>query len=179
MGKILKNQTFVAAALAVFIALPAQALYDPAPPEALSFIEGAWQGKLEYRDYQPPYKIVTLSTKLFVGLRASGEATLHYIFDDGPKKIVHSYDRMQIDLEKKTLIFGGLGLEQTTVSNIVGSESAEDVLELVAQRDAETKAGVELVRYQLRLGKNEFELQKHSGAKGSEVEFRNTYLFKR
>lgn len=179
MWKILKNQTFVAVALAVFIALPAQALHDPAPPEALSFIEGAWQGKLEYRDYQPPYKIVTLPTKLFVALRAPWEATLHYIFDDGPKKIVHSYDRMQIDLEKKTLTFGGLRPEDTTVSNIVSSKNAEDVLELVAERDAETKAGVELVRYQLRLGKNEFELQKYSGAKGSEVEFRNKYLFRR
>ena len=179
MRKILKSQTFAAAALTVFIALPAQALYDPAPPEALSFIEGAWQGKLEYRDYQPPYKIVTLPTKLFVALRAPGEATLHYLFDDGPKRIVHSYDRMQIDLEKKTLTFGGLKPEDTTVSNIVSSKSVDGVLELLAERDVETKAGVELVRYRLRLGKNEFELLKQSGVKGTEVEFRNQYLFKR
>lgn len=179
MRDVLKIQSIVLAMSAILMTLPANALYDPAPTEAMSFIEGAWQGKLEYRDYQPPYKIVTLPTKLYVALRAPGIATLHYAFDDGPKKIVHSYDWMQIDLEKKTLTFGSLKPEDTTVSLIVSNKNVDGVFELVAERDAETKAGIELVRYQIRLGKNEFEMLKQSAPKGTVLEFRNKYSFKR
>jgi hypothetical protein len=167
--------------LAVICAIPlsANALYDPAPPASLSGIEGSWQGTLEYRDYQPPNTRVTLPTKLFVAAASPTELSLHYIFDDGPKKTVHSYDRLAIDLDAGTVRFSGLKPTDTNVATVVSSKAVDGVLEIIAERTEEEKGAAEVIRYRLRLSKSAFEILKTAGPKGGEGEFRNQYSFKR
>ena len=155
------------------------ALYDPAPVAALTAIEGAWQGTLEYRDYQPPFKRVTLPTRLYVAVASPKELTLHYIFDDGPQKTVHSYDRLAIDLDAGTVRFSGLKAEDVTLATVVGSKTTDGVLEVTAERSQETKGVMEVTRYRLRFGASAFEVLKTAGPKGAESEFRNQYVFKR
>ena len=53
------------------------------------------------------------------------ELTLHYIFDDGPKKTVHSYDRLAIDLDVGTVRFSGLKAADVTLATVVGSKNDE------------------------------------------------------
>jgi hypothetical protein len=83
---------------------PALALYDPKPVEPLAQFEGAWIGSLTYKDYQDPTREVTLPTQMFVALAEPGKLALHYVYDDGPKKIVHSYEALSIDLAAKTAL---------------------------------------------------------------------------
>jgi len=81
------------------VALPALALYDLKPDATLAAIEGEWKGSLAYRDYGDPDRIVTLPTELFVTLGAPQELVMHYIYDDGPGKVVHSDESMRFDFE--------------------------------------------------------------------------------
>ena len=81
----------------------ALAAHDPAPGEMLSAIEGTWEGRLSYRDYQPPHAMVELPTRLFVAAEAADSLALHFVYDDGPGKIVHGYQQMRFDLAGGTL----------------------------------------------------------------------------
>lgn len=173
----LTNVLLFAAACA--LPLSANALYDAAPSAGLSAIEGAWQGTLEYRDYQPPHKRVTLPTRLFVAATSPTELGLHYIFDDGPKKTVHSYDRLAIDLDAGTVRFSGLKPADTSVATVVSSKVVDGVLDIVAERTEEQKGATEVIRYRLRLSQSAFEILKTAGPKGVEGEFRNQYSFRR
>lgn len=155
------------------------ALYDPPPVAALAAIEGSWQGALEYRDYQPPFKRVTLPTRLFVTASAPKELTLHYIFDDGPKKTVHSYDRLLVDTEAGVVRFSGLKADDVTAATIVRSATTDGVLEVIAERVQDNKGVEEVTRYRLRFGKDTFDVLKTAGPKGAEGEFRNQYSFRR
>ncbi len=162
--------------------MSSHALYDPPPAAALASVEGAWQGTLQYRDYQPPYKRVTLPVRLFVAASSPRELALHYVFNDGPGKTVHSYDRIALDLDAGTVRFSGLKPEHTSVVNILSRKSSADMLELVAERTEESKGEpkvVEVVRYRIRLGAAAFEVLKTAGPAGAEGEFKNEYVFRR
>ncbi len=166
-------------AAACILPFAAHALYDPPPAAALAAVEGAWQGTLEYRDYQPPYKRVTLPTRLFVTASSPKELSLHYIFDDGPKKTIHSYDRLLIDTEAGTVRFSGLKADDVTTATIVRSATTDGVLEVIAETTQTNKGVEEVTRYRLRLGSNAFDVLKTAGPKGAEGEFKNQYSFKR
>ena len=140
---------------------------------------GRWQGTLEYRDYQPPFKRVNLPTRLFVTSSAPKELTLHYIFDDGPKKTVHSYDRLLVDTEAGMVRFSGLKADDVTTATIVRSATTDGVLEVIAERTQDNKGVEEVTRYRLRFGKDGFDILKTAGPKGAEGEFRNQYSFRR
>lgn len=73
-------------ALACAVPFAGHAMYDPAPLVALAAVEGTWQGTLQYRDYQPPNKRVTLPTRVYVAAASPRELALHYVFNDGPAK---------------------------------------------------------------------------------------------
>ena len=107
------------------------------------------------------------------------ELTLHYIFDDGPKKTVHSYDRLLIDTEAGIVRFSGLKADDVTTATIVRSATSDGVLEVIAELTQDNKGVAEVSRYRLRLGSNVFDLLKTAGPKGAEGEFRNQYSFKR
>ncbi len=155
------------------------ALYDPTPSEFLSAIEGSWTGTLEYRDYQPPNGHVTLPTKLYVSLIAPNELSLHCVFDDGPKKIVHSYDLLQIDLTKKTLRWSGLKPEDTSICKIVSTKKAGNAFEIVAERETVDNGKKKLIRYRLKLATNNFEILKDEGADAASLNFADRYSFQR
>lgn len=175
----------LAFALACAAPLAGHALYDPAPLPALTAVEGAWQGTLQYRDYQPPHKRVTLPTRVTVAAASPSELALHYVFNDGPAKTVHSYDRLLIDLDANLVRFSGAKPEDVSSAAIVNRKTVEGVLELVAERaeparaDKDGKSGMEVTRYQLRLGRDVFEVLKTAGPPGDEGEFRNEYVFRR
>lgn len=174
----------LAALVACIFSLQAQfanALYDPSPAAALSAIEGEWKGTLQYRDWQPPHKRVTLITRLFVAAASPKELALHYVFDDGPNKTVHSYDRMLIDIDTGTLRWSSLKPADTSSAAIISQRTNDGTLEIIAERMEENKSKgkTDVIRYRLRLSKSQFEVLKTAGEKGAESEFRNEYVFRR
>ena len=172
-------KSFFTAFFVLMLSTQACALYDPTPSEFLSAVEGTWAGTLEYRDYQPPNRHVTLPTKLYVSLVAPNELSLHYVFDDGPKKIVHSYELLQVDLAKKTLRWSGLKPEDTSICTIVSTQTTGDAFEIVAERKSVKDGKKKLIRYRLKLAANNFEIRKDEGADATRLSFADRYSFQR
>lgn len=116
---------------------------------------------------------------MFVAAASPTESTLHYIFDDGPKKTVHSHDRLAIDLDAGTLRFSGLKPTDTSLAMVVSSKVVDGVLEIVAERTEQQNGAADVIRYRLRLSAAVFEILKTAGPRGTEGAFRNQYSFKR
>ena len=91
--------------LAALATQPALALYDPKRNSLLERAAGAWKGTLTYRDYQNPDKMVVLPMRLAVSMTSPDELALYYVFDDGPGKIVYSYERMLFNVPKAELVW--------------------------------------------------------------------------
>jgi hypothetical protein len=96
---------------AVFVspALSAQttaiAMAQQTGTELQQAIAGSWTGVLEYRDYSEPAtstKRVKLPTWLTV-TSAGDKLTFHYIYDDGPTKVVDETLTMSFDVAASTL----------------------------------------------------------------------------
>ncbi len=69
------------------------------PQDLQIAMSGRWVGYLEYRDYSEPptsNKRVQLATWLEIKPSDDG-LTLHYIYDDGPNKIVESKETVKLD----------------------------------------------------------------------------------
>eukprot|EP01034_Spumella_vulgaris_P015846 gene15846-20248_t len=76
---------------------------------------GDWSGALEYRDYQPPHRRVSLPTKLSVTAVPAEPTTLflNFVYDDGPGKIVKSASRLSLDLTAQRLVWSSEGKPST------------------------------------------------------------------
>jgi hypothetical protein len=98
---MMKKRIFLACIL--FLTAPAHALYDPAPEPSIAAAEGEWIGTLRYRDYQKPDHFETLPTRTVIALSAPDTLAVHAVYDDGPNKVVHSYETMRFDLNAKRL----------------------------------------------------------------------------
>ena len=173
------------AAIAMSLSTTTYALYDPAPVASVAALEGAWRGSLQYRDYKPPFGKVTLPTQLYAALLGPNELALHYVFDDGPGKIIHSYDRLKIDLPAKTVTFTAAKAGETIAAKVVSSIETAGTLEIVA----ETVNAKSTMRYTLRLSAAEIEILKEETAAitastdadkpANKFEFRSKYSFTR
>jgi hypothetical protein len=155
------------------------ALYDPKPDDALAAVQGEWKGSLTYRDYSKPDRLVTLPTKLFIALASPNELVLQYVFDDGPGKIVYSYERMKIDAEKNQLIWTtGSGDKPAAVYRIA-SNTAERGVRLINFDRKDDKDGKTVQRYSMELGAGAFKLEKSEVDAAGAAVFRNKYEFTR
>lgn len=165
--------------LLAILALPfgqALALYDPAPDAALAGVQGEWHGTLTYRDYSNPDRLVTLPTRLFVALGGPDELVLHFVFDDGPAKTVHSYERMKFDVKAGRIAWAsGTAGEPAVTHQVMADSVVGDVREVTFERvDAHGRA-----RFVLRLSPTALSLAKDELASTGEATFRNRYEFSR
>ena len=165
----------LATAVSLF-ALRATAQNLNAPVADLAAVQGAWRGTLTYRDYSNPDRRVTLQTRLFVALLAPSELALHYIYNDGPGKTVHGYERMAFDFANATLVWtSGYPAAKTTQNRVTSSEARDGGRILTCERE---EAGV-LSRYLISLQSKSLVLSKEEGASAAELMFRNRYEFTR
>lgn len=93
----LMNRRHLLGSLALLAAPPAFALYEPAPLDLFKHLPGTWRGALTYRDWSPPHRLVSLPCTLYAALTSPREASLFFVFQDGPGKVVYSYDRWTVD----------------------------------------------------------------------------------
>lgn len=168
--------------LAALLLLPctASALYDPAPADALAAAEGVWTGTLTYRDYSDPDREVTLPTRLFVTLGAPDELVLHYIYDDGPGKTVHSYERMRFDTAAGTLLWrSGPGADDATEYRLQPTaDGATPGAHFTLERTEGGEAPA-CVRHHIRIDASALVFEKLEGASCDALQRRNRSSFAR
>lgn len=169
----LMNRRLALHTLLAAVALPAVA-QDSAPPEpALAAVQGAWRGTLTYRDYSRPDRLVTLPTRLYVALVAPQEMALHYVFDDGPGKTVHSYERMAFDFGTKRLLW--VSGTRTSSFDITSVEDQDGARTVTFERQVEGSTH----RYTMLLGAQRLTLAKEEGSPSVGFQFRNRFEFGR
>ena len=165
----------IIASLAGLVAVPAFALYEPRPEEALSAVQGEWRGSLVYRDYSEPTKMVTLPTRLFVTLSAPSELVLHYVFDDGPSKTVFSYERMSFNFAVRQVAWSSGQDAKVSVCVITSDSTSNNVRTLVFERNE----GGETKRFTMVLSARSLSLSEDEVSSSGAASFRNKYEFSR
>ncbi|WP_428311505.1 hypothetical protein [Hydrocarboniphaga sp.] len=164
--------------LALCTPLAASALYDPAPDAAFAASEGAWTGSLTYKDYQKPDRKVVLPTLAFASLTAANELALHFVFDDGPGKTVHSYERLRFDLAAQILQWSS-GSEPPSEWKITSVSRSAGVLSMVAERHRQDEDGSRWLRCRFEFGGKALRIEEDDGAELANLSFRNRYEFTR
>jgi hypothetical protein len=139
---------------------------------------GDWVGVLEYRDYQSDGR-VKLPTWLDV--RSEGQGLrFHYVYDDGPTKVVQESELATFDADKATYTVLSKPGEAETVYTIAGLEklkSGRGTLILTGAGTDNDRA-VE-VRTTLKIGRNVVEMLRETRLPGEEFKFRHVYTFTR
>ena len=136
--------------LAALATQPALALYDPKPNSLLESAAGAWKGTLTYRDYQNPDKTVVLPMRLAVSMTSPDELALYYVFDDGPGKIVYSYERMLFNVPKGELVWASGITKPTSNSYRVTAATTVDRTSKIAFEKA-ADSGVDRYTFEISL----------------------------
>lgn len=161
---------------AVLASSPAHALYDAKPAAELSGMQGEWRGQLTYDDYSQPGHRVTLPTTLFAALSTPNTLVLHFVFDDGPGKTVHSYEQWAFDFAQGRVTWssGGDKPEVQTL-RIVSSSREGDHVRVVFASD---EPGHEAV-HSLAMDATQLTLKKEEIGSDGARHFRNEYRFQR
>lgn len=145
-------------------------------------LSGMWVGTLEYRDYSEPAtstKRVKLPTWLSVAA-AEGVLRFHYVYDDGPTKVVTDEELIRIDAAAGTYDSRGADGKLEDSYSIAGLEQLHDgrgVLVLTG-KGTENNAPAE-VRTTMRIGRNILEMTRETAAAGQPLTFRHAYTFVR
>ena len=141
-------------------------------------LTGDWVGVLEYRDYQSDGR-VKLPTWLDV--RGEGQGLrFHYVYDDGPTKVVQESELMTFDTVKATYTVLSKPGEAGTVYSIAGLEklkSGRGTL-VLSGAGTENDRAVE-VRTTLKIGRTLVEILRETRLPGEEFKFRHVYTFTR
>jgi hypothetical protein len=150
----------------------ALAMYDPKPSNALALAPGAWKGSLTYRDWSNPEKLVNLPCRLAVALTGPDELALYFVFDDGPGKVVYSYDRMSFDFGAASMVWvSGTSRPSTSQYRLASVRSSDEQAQLVFERNVEARVD----RYTFELSRRTWSLGKTEVATSGVETFRNKY----
>jgi hypothetical protein len=162
--------------VSVLASLPAYALYDPKPAAELSGMQGEWRGQLTYDDYSEPGHRVTLPTTLFAALSTPNALTLHFVFDDGPGKTVHSYEQLTFDFALGQVAWSSGGEKPEVQTLRIVSKSQEG--DRVRVEFASDEPGHEAV-HSLAVDTTQLTLKKEEVDGNGARHFRNEYRFQR
>jgi hypothetical protein len=161
--------------MAALVAGPAFALYDAKPEQSLAAVQGEWHGSLTYKDYGNPRQVVTLPTRLYVALGAPVELVLHYVFDDGPSKTVHSYERMTFDFPGGKVRWVTGEVAKVADCAIVSDVTSDPGRTLVFERSDEGR----VKRFTMVLASGSLQLGEEEVGPDGGASFRNRYAFAR
>jgi hypothetical protein len=151
----------------------ARALYDPQPMALLRHLPGRWHGSLTYRDWSPPHGLVSLPCDLFAALKSPSQASLYFVFQDGPAKVVHSYDRWTVSDAGDAFTWAS-GKDTSTYDMAPAPAAAGEAAALLTrQQDGKT------YRQRLRLSAQALHIEKVEVEADGRESFRNRYEFVR
>lgn len=159
--------------LGLLAAPHAIALYEPEPIDLFKRLPGSWRGSLTYRDWSPPHRLVELPCALFASLASPREASLYFVFQDGPGKVVHSYDRWQVSETGDTLVWSSGNDTSTYRMSAASPAPAEAAVSLLRTHEGKT------YRQRLSLSAAELRIEKVEVDPDGSESFRNRYQFTR
>ncbi|MGB2626760.1 MAG: hypothetical protein WAK20_08210 [Candidatus Acidiferrum sp.] len=155
---------------------------SPVPLEKLykAFV-GNWTGELEYRDYQSDQH-VKLPTWLDVTLSPDSRGLqFHYLYDDGPNKVVEEVSAITIDPQISMFTVSSDRERSKETYQLSGfdklSVTGTGTLQLTGY-GTENDKKVD-VRITIRIGRNFYRYQKETRLPGTDFQFRDGYSFTR
>jgi hypothetical protein len=181
MSRRLSLGIFAGITLVLIGATSAWALYDPKPVAPLSLMEGMWSGTLTYQDYAKPDRQVRLPTKLFATMAEPAKIVLHFIYDDGPSKTVHSYDNLSLDLEAKIALWAeeaGAPPVRYTIAKYI-ENTADNSFTLVIEANITKPNRQPFARETITISKTTLAFERLTGTGAEDLHFANGYSFTR
>lgn len=170
--------------LALVSSLAAASLHSAGPSIDSAAIyqawTGAWQGVLEYRDYQPPHGRVTLPTRLTVTRAPDAPALiLAFVYDDGPKKTVKSTSRLTLDPVSRSLTWSDEGkpVARGDVFTLTEASASGDRLIFLGESMDDDKPS--RIRYTFLTGPDSWRILKETTSDNPDFAFRHEYRFAR
>ena len=104
--------------------LAAGGIKAPAPAGPIySALAGAWVGALEYRDYSSNARVFLPMILDIRRTKGAPSLTLHYIYDDGPTKVVQDTEIVAIDPSAAIYTTISGDGKETTKETIIGLEA--------------------------------------------------------
>ncbi len=162
--------------LAATAATDALALYDPPPQVLLDYVPGTWRGTLTYRDWGKPDRLVELPCRVNASLLGPTSVSLSFLFDDGPGKQVHSYDRWLFDFFKREMVWvSGADREERSLYAIESAKLTDAGSAIALTRTVDGKA----FRQQLVSSQQSLRLTKVEVSSDGQEIFRNAYDLRR
>jgi len=172
----------LAALTGTAIGLSALSTAPPGRDAIYRGLVGNWEGSLTYKDYSPPYGMVTLPTRLEVRYAPDSTAVLiDYTYDDGPGKIVTDHDRFAMNTSGTRLEWDTPGVEhprEFTVDSFGGGSNAGPLV-LVASTEADDDHAPATLRETFTIGADTLRILKTVRPIGGTFSFRHAYLLHR
>ena len=94
----------------------------PAEP-IYSALAGAWVGALEYRDYSSSQRVLLPTILDIRKAKGSPSLALHYIYDDGPTKVVQDNETVAVDPVAATYTTASDDGKQKDKDSVVGLDA--------------------------------------------------------
>lgn len=153
---------------------------QPASADVSPAVTGRWTGVLEYRDYSEPatsQKRVTLPTWLTITGTAGAEAW-HYIYDDGPGKVVDEDEQFTFDADgsRCTVTPKGKASQTFQVAGLASMKAGRGTLVLTGPGTDNGKPSER--RMTLTVGRNLLTLLEEVRAAGTQDEFAYRHLYR-
>jgi hypothetical protein len=159
--------------LATLLSRGTAAAMPPPPAVALAALEGGWTGTLEYSDYRSGKRVV-LPTEARAALAGAATLAVHFVYDDGPGKTVHSYERLALDPDGEHVRWESSDEPLAAAGRIVERRATETSTEMVFEQPAPYGRD----RYTLVVAAAHWSLRKEE-VRDSGVTFRHEYRFRR
>ena len=158
----------------------AQRTPAPAAVGLSASLTGRWTGVLEYRDYKEPassLKRVTLPTWLSID-EADGAESWHYIYDDGPGKVVDEDESVIFDVDHEACTIQTAGKPPRSYS-VTGYNTLKSGRGTLVLDGTGTDSGKPSdMRLTLTVGRNIFSLLEEVRASGTQDAFAYRHLYR-
>jgi hypothetical protein len=144
-------------------------------------LAGRWTGTLQYRDYETN-EIVTVPTWLEVNVTADKRSLeFHYLYDDGPSKLVRETSRVTVDLDKNTFAVASEDGKDADVYQMAGADKLSlGGLGTFTMTGSGIENGKKVeIRIRIRLGRNDYHYVRETRLPGENFQTRDAYTFTR
>lgn len=173
-------RSLTAAFILGLVALPRIVDAPPSRSALYAAMAGQWIGTLEYKDYSRPDTRVTLPTKLAITYAADSSAVLmHYVYDDGPGKIVEDDDRFAANAAMSRVLWGGPtsnSPQEFTVSALAGTNAP---IAVVLQGEGMDDNKPATIRETITIARDTLRILKETRVAGGQFAFRHGYVMHR
>lgn len=180
---------FLSAALLLTLAAPCPAQAGAAPAqnvrELKSALAASWTGVLEYRDYSEPpasTKRVQLPTWLTItDSGPNGQLVFHYIYDDGPNKVVDETELVSLDAAGHTWTASDNGkpAQSYAITGTDALKAGRGQLVLTGSGEDNNKPSEQRITLQIRRNLLIVKQEARPAGSSEEFAFRHQYVFTR